>query len=108
MREGTMGSRSVRVLEGGPRLPFNPSRISLSEPWLCFVRSFWPSYKSVSVGQVSDFPGPEKEARNENYSLPHGPARGSVADRLRVWMIKMRLVFFIFFASLHSGADISM
>lgn len=65
MSEGTMGSRSVRVLEGGPRLPFNPSGIYLSEPWLCFVRSFWPSYKrkSVSVGQVSDFPGPEKEAR---------------------------------------------
>lgn len=65
MREGTMGSRPVRVLEGGPRLLFNPPRIYLSEPWLCSVRSFWPSYKRKigSVGQVSDFRGPEKEAR---------------------------------------------
>ncbi|KAK9536863.1 hypothetical protein VZT92_006616 [Zoarces viviparus] len=27
-----MGRRSVRVLEGGPQLAFNPSRILLSEP----------------------------------------------------------------------------
>lgn len=54
--KGTAGRRSVRVLEEGPQLPLNPSRIPLSEPG--FASRAVPrrvKKKSVSVGQISHF-----------------------------------------------------
>lgn len=51
-----MGSRSVRVLEGGPQLPFNPSRIPLSEPGFASCAALGRVKKeSVRVGQISHF-----------------------------------------------------
>lgn len=55
------------------------------------------------------FLGQKKKLVDENNSLPHRPARGFSGGTGRVWMLKMLFVFILFiFASLHSGADISM
>lgn len=75
-----MGRRSVRVLEGGPQLPFNPSRIPLSEPGFASCAALGRAKKeSVRVGQISHFLPclrPKEEACKPNmwswkYSLPH-------------------------------------
>lgn len=85
---GTMGRRSVRVLEGGPQLPFNPSRIPLSEPGFASCGALGRVKKeSVSVGQISTFlpcHRPKEEACKASklswkYSLPHGRGGGSLA-----------------------------
>lgn len=82
-----MGRRSVRVLEGGPQLPFNPSRIPLSEPGFASCTALGRVKKeSVSVGHISTFlpcHRPKEEACKASklswkYSLPHGRG-GSVA-----------------------------
>lgn len=75
-----MGRRPVRVLEGGPQLPFNPSRIPLSEPGFASCAALGRVKKeSVRVGQISHFLPclrPKEGACKPSmwswkYSLPH-------------------------------------
>lgn len=83
-----MGSGSVRDLEGGPRLPFNPSRISLSQSGALLHAQFLAELKrkSVGVGRVLHFlpaglwpnEGAGKASMlSWNYSLPHRRVGGS-------------------------------